>query len=56
MYETLEHWKQYKLDNEAKELQKKIAQEFKLNEKKEAIKELDKFMWKLYHKNGTTLY
>ena len=32
MYETLEHWKQYKLDNEAKKLQKKISQEFKLNE------------------------
>ena len=41
---------------EAKQLQKKISQKFKLNEKKEAIKELDKFMWKLYHKNGTTLY
>ena len=25
MYEVLEHWKQYKVDNEAKELQKKIA-------------------------------
>ena len=43
-------------EREAKELQKKISQEFKLNEKKEAIKELDKFMWKLYHKNGTTEY
>ena len=53
MYETLEHWKQYKLEKEAKKLQKKIEKEFQL---KEAIKELDKFMWKLYHKNGTTPY
>jgi adenosyl cobinamide kinase/adenosyl cobinamide phosphate guanylyltransferase len=29
MYETLEHWKQYKQE---KELQAKIAKEFKLNE------------------------
>ena len=53
MYETLEHWKQYKLEKEAKELQKKIEKEFQL---KETINELDKFMWKLYHKNGTTKY
>ena len=53
MYETLEHWKQYKLEKEAKELQKKINKEFQLKEK---VDELDKFMWKLYHKNGTTLY
>jgi hypothetical protein len=53
MYEVLEHWKQYKLDKEAKELQKKIEKEFQL---KETINELDKFMWKLYHKNGTTEY
>ena len=62
MYETLEHWKQYKLDKEAKELQNKISQEKELfNEcgfqyKKEAYKQLDKFMWKLYYKNGTTKY
>jgi len=34
MYETLEHWKQYKQE---KELQAKIAKEFKLDE---AIEEL----------------
>ena len=50
MYETLEHWKQSKLDKEAKDLQKKINKEFQL---KEAINELDKFMWKLYHKSRT---
>ena len=50
MYEQLEHWKQYKQE---KELQAKIAKEFKLNEWK---KEMDKFMNKLAKKNGTTNY
>ena len=50
MYETLEHWKQYKQE---KELQAKIAKEFKLNEWK---KEMDKFLNKLAKKNGTTNY
>ena len=48
MYETLEHWKQSKLDKEAKDLQKKINKEFQL---KEASDKLDSFMWKLYHKS-----
>ena len=46
MYETLEHWKQYKLEKEAKELQKKII----------AIYELDKLLTELVTKNGTTKY
>ena len=50
MYETLEHWKQYKQE---KELQEKISKEFKLNEWK---KEMDKFLNKLIVKNGTTKY
>ena len=33
MYEVIEHWKQYKLDKEAKELQEKINKEFQLKEK-----------------------
>ncbi len=53
MYEVLEHWKQYKLEKEAKNLQKKINKEFQLKEK---VDELDSFMWKLYHKNGITKY
>ena len=44
MYETLEHWKVYKQE---KELQKKIAKEFKL---------FDKWFNKLIKKNGTTKY
>ena len=50
MYETLEHWKQYKQE---KALQAKIAKEFKLNEWK---KEMDKFINKLIAENGTTKY
>ena len=41
MYETLEHWKQYKLDKEAKDLQRKIAAKY----------ELDKLIHKLVKKN-----
>ena len=50
MYEVNEHWKQYKQE---KELQAKIAKEFKLNEWK---KEMDKFLNELTIKNGTTDY
>ena len=46
MYETLEHWKQYKLEKEAKDLQKKIV----------ATYELDKLLTKLANKNGVTKY
>jgi len=50
MYETLEHWKQYKQE---KALQAKIAKEFKLNKWQ---KEMDKFLNKLIKKNGVTKY
>ena len=59
MYETLEHWKQYKQE---KELQNKIAQEFELfNEcgfqyKEKAKQEMDKWLESLIKKNGTTEY
>ena len=59
MYEVNEHWKQYKKE---KELQAKIAEEFKLTQaikaakKKEWDKEMDEFMSKLRAKNGTTNY
>ena len=59
MYETLEHWKQYKQE---KELQNKIAQEYELfNEcgfqyKEKAKQNMDKFINKLVTKNGTTKY
>ena len=59
MYETLEHWKQYKQE---KDLQNKVAQEFELfNEcgfqrKEKAKQEMDKFLAKLRKKNGYTNY
>ena len=59
MYETLEHWKQYKQE---KALQEKLAQQFELfNEcgfqyKEKAKQEMDKFINKLATKNGTTKY
>ena len=46
MYETIEHWKQYKLEKESKELQKKLSKFY----------ELDKILTKLSKKNGVTKY
>ena len=55
MYETLEHWAQYKQE---KELQTKIAKEYKLKEaiKEANSKEFDKWMNDLIKRNGTTEY
>ena len=59
MYETLEHWKQYKQEED---LQTKIAQEYELfhecgfQYKEKAKQEMDKFINKLVAKNGTTNY
>ena len=53
MYETLEHWNQYKQE---KQLQAKLAEEFKLKQaiKEEAFKEMDEFLAGLRKKNGQT--
>ena len=55
MYETLEHWKQYKQE---KALQTKIAKQFKLDKaiKEANNKEFDEWFAKLITKNGTTNY
>ena len=59
MYETLEHWKQYKQE---KDLQVKIAKEFKLfDNSNKLVSEydevsFDKWMNDLIKKNGTTKY
>ena len=59
MYETLEHWKQYKQE---KALQAKIAKEFKLfDNSTKLVSEydkvsFDKWMESLIAKNGTTNY
>ena len=48
MYETLEHWKQYKLE--------KLELELKQMLKENSIKEMDKLLNKLSVKNGVTKY
>ena len=59
MYETLEHWKQYKQE---KELQVKIAKEFKLFDNSTKLvsngdfTEFDKWLNELGKKNGYTNY
>ena len=65
MYEVNEHWKQYRKE---KELQAKIAKEFKLNEamleemeleicnEKTSFREMDEFLAELRKKNGQTEY
>ena len=59
MYETLEHWKQYKQE---KTLQAKIAKDFKLfDNSNKLVSEydkvsFDKWMNDLIKKNGTTKY
>ena len=49
MYETLEHWNQYKLKQQMEPIKK-------FCEKKGLIKEFDKWMEKLITKNGVTNY
>jgi hypothetical protein len=59
MYETLEHWNQYKQE---KDLQKKIAKEFKLFDNSKKLvsdynkESFDKWMNDLVKKNGITKY
>ena len=52
MYEIIEHWKKYQKEKRIEKLEK----ELKFLLKEEKYKQLDKFMWKLYHKNGTINY
>ena len=51
MYEVIEHWKQYKSEQEqAKELFNECGFQYK----KKAYKQMDKFLKKLSKKNGIT--
>ena len=53
MYEALEHWKQYKQEqNQAKQLFEECGFQYKAKAKLE----MDKFINKLVKKNGTTKY
>ena len=68
MYETLEHWKQYKLEklelelkqmleeNSIKNQSKELFDECGFQYKKEGYKQMDKFINKLATKNGITKY
>ena len=61
MYETLEHWKQYKQKKyqqcPAEKPGAMVLEEMIENEAKELAKqEMDKFLNKLIAKNGTTNY
>ena len=65
MYETLEHWKQYKQKKKFNTnfmLVNKISKEFGLDKaikdanKEKSLKEFDKWLNKLGEKNGTTNY
>ena len=59
MYETLEHWKQYKQE---KELQEKIANDFNLFDNSTKLvseydkESFDRWMSDLIKRNGTTKY
>ena len=68
MYETLEHWKQYKLEklelelqqmlkeNSIKEQQKELFNECGFQYKEESYKRMDELLTKLSKKNGTIKY
>jgi len=68
MYETLEHWKQYKLEklelelqemlkeNSIKKQSKELFNECGFQYKVKAKQEMDKFLNKLTTKNGITEY
>ena len=55
MYETLEHWKQYKQEKELQQ-SKELFNECGFQYKEKAKQEMDKFLNKLIKKNGTTKY
>tara|TARA_R110002049_G_scaffold258818_1_gene434590 strand:+ start:266 stop:433 length:168 start_codon:yes stop_codon:yes gene_type:complete len=55
MYEVLEHWKQYKLEEKEKQ-SKELFNECGFQYKKEGYKQMDKFLTQLSKKNGTTKY
>ena len=68
MYETLEHWKQYKLEklelelkqmleeNSIKDQSKELFNECGFQYKEESYKRMDKLLTKLANKNGVTKY
>jgi len=55
MYETLEHWNQYKQEEKVQQ-SKELFNECGFQYKEKAKQEMDKFINKLVKKNGTTKY
>ena len=56
MYETLEHWKQYKQEQNELQQAKQLFEECGFQYKEKAKQEMDKFLNKITTKNGTTKY
>ena len=56
MYETLEHWKQYRRKQNELQQAKQLFEECGFQYKAKAKQEMDKFINKLVKKNGTTNY
>ena len=54
MYETLEHWKQYKQEQNELQQAKQLFEECGFQYKAKAKQEMDKFINKLIKKNGVT--
>ena len=56
MYETLEHWKQYKQEQNKLQQAKQLFEECGFQYKEKAKQEMSKFINQLVAKNGTTKY
>jgi len=54
MYETLEHWNQYKQEKDQLQQSKELFNECGFQYKEKAKQEMDKFLNKLIKKNGVT--
>ena len=56
MYETLEHWKQYKQEQNKLQQAKVLFEECGFQYKEKAKQEMDKFIKQITKKNGITKY
>ena len=56
MYEALEHWKQYKKEQNKLQQAKVLFEECGFQRKEKAKQEMSKFINQLATKNGTTKY
>ena len=56
MYETLEHWNQYKKEKNELQQAKMLFEECGFQYKEKAKQEMDKFIKQISKKNGVTKY